>query len=205
MTKNVFICGLMLGFFIVGCGQDQERPDYAETKDSVIEKGSSLMDEGKKSLQQAEHEALRIKESMEKQANEIASKGGKMIDQAKTKAESIKNDTEAAIVELITNAKSFLDQGKFNEAIASAKEVLTDYDSNFQKAKDIITTATEKLKVIATEKAKEALEATAALKSEESLSSVDAENAAEELETTAVQKSEDLKNNVTDKLNSLEQ
>jgi hypothetical protein len=50
MTKNVLICGLVVGFFIVGCGQDQEPPKYAGEGDSEIEKGSKMM-------QQAEADA----------------------------------------------------------------------------------------------------------------------------------------------------
>jgi len=50
MTKNILVCGLVVGFFIVGCGQDQESPKYAGEGDAEIEKGSKMM-------QQAEAEA----------------------------------------------------------------------------------------------------------------------------------------------------
>ena len=50
MTKNVLVCGLVVGFFIVGYGQNQEPPKYAGEGDSEIEKGSKVM-------QQAEAEA----------------------------------------------------------------------------------------------------------------------------------------------------
>jgi hypothetical protein len=43
MTKNVLICGLVVGLFIVGCGQDQEPPKYAGEGDTEIEKGSKMM------------------------------------------------------------------------------------------------------------------------------------------------------------------
>ena len=94
-----------------------------------------------------------IKESMEKQAEEMAAKGSKIIDQAKPEAESTKDKTASIIKGLIAKAKTLLDQGKFKEAIATAQDVLTNYDSDSQEAKSIIAKAKEKLKAAATEKA----------------------------------------------------
>jgi Flp pilus assembly protein TadD len=144
--KNFLICGLVLSFIIVGCGQKEEQPEYAE--------------------QQAEQEASQIKESMAKQAEETAAEGSKIIDQAKSVAESTKDKTASIIKELIAKAKALLDQGKFKEAIASAQDVLTNYDSDSQEAKGIIATAKEKLKAMVTEKAKEDLGATTTEKAE---------------------------------------
>ncbi len=131
--KNMLICGLVLSFIIIGCGQKEDQPEYAD--------------------QQAEQEASQIKESMAKQAEEMAVKGSKIIDQAKPEAESTKDKTASIIKELIAKAKTLLDQGKFKEAIATAQDVLTNYDSDSQEAKSIIAKAKEKLKAAATEKA----------------------------------------------------
>ncbi|MBT6047083.1 MAG: hypothetical protein HOG49_09700, partial [Candidatus Scalindua sp.] len=150
--KNVLIFGLILSFFIVGCGQDQGQP----TSESVSEQTGSMLDEGKKMIQQAEQEALQLKETVVKQAGEIADKAG-----------AIKDNTAAIVADLIANANTSLNMGRFNDAISSAKEVLTNYDGNSQKAKDIITTATEKMKTMIAEKAKAAIDAAAALKAEE--------------------------------------
>lgn len=138
--KNMLICGLVLSFFIVGCGQKEEQPEYAGQK--------------------AKEEASQIKESMAKQSEKIKAEGSKIIEQAKSKAESMKDDTASIIKGLIAKAKTLLDQGKFKEAIVPAQDVLTNYDSDSQEAKGIIAKAKEKLKAMVTEKTKEELEAT---------------------------------------------
>lgn len=192
--KNVLIFGLALAFFIVGCGQDQGR----QTSESVSEQTGSMLDEGKKMIQQAEQEALQLKETLTKQAAEIADKGSAILDKAK-------DNTAAIVADLIANANTSLGMGKFNEAISSAKEVLTNYDSSSQKAKDIITTATEKLKAIVVEKAKAALDTAAALKAEETIDAATAAKEAEALESTATEKVESVKSGLTDKLKSFGQ
>jgi len=95
--------------------------------------------------------------------------------------------------------------GRFNDAISSAKEVLTNYDGNSQKAKDIITTATEKMKTMIAEKAKAAIDAAAALKAEETIDTAAAAKEAEALGSTATEKVESVKSGLTDKLKSFGQ
>ncbi len=199
--KNVLILLLALAFFIVGCGQDQGQ----QTNESVSKQSDSILDEGKNMMQQAGQEASQLKDSMAKQADEIAAKGSEMLDKAKSEAESLKEDTAAIVEDLITKSKTYFDKGKFNEAIASAQEILTNYDSNFQKAKDIINTATEKLKAMAAEKAKAVMEAASAAKAEEELEAANVEKEAEALESTATEKVEGVKSGLTDKLKSLGQ
>ncbi|MBT3880351.1 MAG: hypothetical protein HOF76_15085 [Candidatus Scalindua sp.] len=188
--KNVLIFGLILSFFIVGCGQDQGQP----TSESVSEQTGSMLDEGKKMIQQAEQEALQLKETVVKQAGEIADKAG-----------AIKDNTAAIVADLIANANTSLNMGRFNDAISSAKEVLTNYDGNSQKAKDIITTATEKMKTMIAEKAKAAIDAAAALKAEETIDTAAAAKEAEALGSTATEKVESVKSGLTDKLKSFGQ
>ncbi len=147
MIKNFLICGLVLGFIIVGCGQKEDQPEYAG--------------------QQAKEEASQIKESMAKPAEEMAAKGSKIIDPARSEAESMKDKTASIIKELIDKAKTLLDQGKFKEAIVPAQDVLTNYDSDSQEAKGIIAKAKEKLKAMVTEKAKEDLGAGTTEKAED--------------------------------------
>ena len=199
--KSVLILGLVLAFFIVGCGQDQGQ----QTNESASEQTGSILDEGKKMMQQAEQEASQLKESLAKQADEIAAKGSEMLDKAKSEAGSLKEDTAAIVEDLITKSKKLLDKGKFNEAIASSQEILINYDSNFQKAKDIINTATEKLKAMAAEKTKQILEAASAAKAEEKLEDADVEKETEALESTATEKVEGLKSDLTDKFKSIGQ
>ena len=188
--KNVLIFGLILSFFIVGCGQDQGQP----TSESVSEQTGSMLDEGKKMIQQAEQEALQLKETVVKQAGEIADKAG-----------AIKDNTAAIVADLIANANTSLNMGRFNDAISSAEEVLTNYDGNSQKAKDIITTATEKMKTMIAEKAKAAIDAAAALKAEETIDTAAAAKEAEALGSTATEKVESVKSGLTDKLKSFGQ
>ncbi len=45
MTNNILLCGLVLGFFIVGCGQNQESPKFAGEDDSAIEQGSKIVEQ----------------------------------------------------------------------------------------------------------------------------------------------------------------
>ncbi len=129
MTKNVLACGLVVGFFIVGCGQNQESPKYAGEVDSEIEKGSEMM-------QQAKQEVSQIKESITKQAD-------------KTKAEAMEDKADPMNKMLIVSAYILLDQGKYTEAISNAQYVLDNYDSDSQEAKSIITKAKEKLQATA--------------------------------------------------------
>ncbi len=98
-----------------------------------------------------EEEALLMKESMAMQAEEMAAKGSKIIEQAKSEAESTKDKTASIVKGLIDKAKTLLDQGKFKEAIATAQDVLTNYDSDSQEAKGIIAKAKEELEATATE------------------------------------------------------
>lgn len=188
MTKNVLICGLMLGFFIVGCGQNQESPKHAGEGDSVIEKGSKMV----------EQEVSQIKESIAKQADE-------MIDKTKVEAEAIKDKTTAITKELIASAYTLLDQGKYAEAISSAQNVLSNYNSASQEAKGIITKAKEKLQAMAEAKAREVLEAAAAEKAKETLESEAAEKAREVQEATVTEKAESIKDDLTKKLKSFGQ
>ncbi len=176
MTNNVLICGLVLGFFIVGCGQNQESPKFAGEDDSAIEQGGKIV----------EQEVSQIKESIAKQA-------GEMIDKSKVEVEAVKDKTAATIKELTDTAYSLLDKGKYTEAISTAQSVLTNYDSASQDAKDIITKAKEKLQAMVEAKAKEVLEAEAA------------EKAKNLQETTITEKTEDLKDDLTKKLNSFGQ
>ena len=69
--KNMLIGGLILSFFIVGCGQKEEQSEYAG--------------------QQANEDASQIKESMAKQAEEIKAEAGKIVEQARSEAESMKD------------------------------------------------------------------------------------------------------------------
>jgi hypothetical protein len=172
----------MLGFFIVGCGQNQESPKHAGEGDSVIEKGSKMV----------EQEVSQIKESIAKQADE-------MIDKTKVEAEAIKDKTTAITKELIASAYTLLDQGKYAEAISSAQNVLSNYNSASQEANGIITKAKEKLQ------AREVLEAAAAEKTKETLEAEAAEKAREVQEATVTEKAESIKEDLTKKLKSFGQ
>ena len=55
----------------------------------------------------------------------------------------------------ISCRKALFDKGEYEEAGSIAQDVLKNYDSESQEAKDIIATVTEKLKAMATEKSEE--------------------------------------------------
>ena len=79
MTKYVLVCGLVVGLFIVGCGQDQEPPKYAGESDAEIEKGSKMM-------QQSEAEA-RAKARARAEAELEARVAAEIAAEAKLEAE----------------------------------------------------------------------------------------------------------------------
>lgn len=199
--KKILIPGLALAFFIVGCGQDQGQ----QTNKSVSEQTGRALDDTKQMIQQAEQKATQLKETMTSQANEIAAKGNEMLDKARSDAVAIKDDTTAIIEDLVANARAALDKGRLNEAISAAQTILTNYDANSQKAKDVITAATEKLKTILAEKIKEVLDGAAALKDEEDFGESTTEKEAEQLKSTATEQIERIKSDLNDKLKNLGQ
>ncbi len=141
--ENILICGLVISLFIVGCEKKKEETGQVETK----------VEEGKKIIQQEKQEAAHTVESTAKQAEEKAAKGGPGKTEGKT--ESVKDKTALIVQELIAKAKALLDKGEYKEAGATAQEILKNYDSESQEAKDIIATVTEKLKTTPTEKSEE--------------------------------------------------
>ena len=140
---------------------------------------------------QAKQEISQIKDTITTQANEIVTKGSEVIEHAKSESELMKEQIAATIKELIAKANSFLEQGKFKEAIIPAQNVLHNYDSDSQEAKDIITKAKEKLKAMA-----EAV----AEKAKEQLGTAVSEETHEELEATATEKVKDINDNLSNKL-----
>ena len=141
--ENVLIGGLVISLFVAGCGKKQEQTGYVETK----------VEEGKKIIQQEKQEAAQIKESVTKQAEEKVTKSEP--EKAQSEATSAKNKTGTIVKELIAKAKALLDKGEYEEAGSVAQDVLKNYDSESQEAKNIIAVVTEKLKAMATEKSEE--------------------------------------------------
>ncbi len=166
--KNILFLGLISCFLLVGCGQKQEQ---SET--------------------QAKQEISLIKDTITTQANEIVTKGSEVIDKAKSESELMKERIAATVKELITKANSFIEQGKFKEAIIPAQNVLQNYDSDSQEAKNIITKAKEKLNAIAEAVAK---------KAKEQLGTAASAETHEELEATATEKAKDIKDSLSNKL-----
>lgn len=141
--ENVVICGLVIGLFVTGCGKKQEQTGYVETK----------VEEGEKIVQPEKQEAAQIKESVTEQAEEKVTKDEPEKEQSE--AASAKEKTVSIVKELIAKAKALLDKGEYEKANSVAQDVLKNYDSESQEAKDIIATVTEKLKAMATEKSEE--------------------------------------------------
>lgn len=141
--ENILTCGLVISLFVVGCGKKQEQTGYVETR----------TEEGNKIIQQEKQEAVQTKESALEQTEEKVAKGEP--EKTETKTESVKEKTASIVKELIAKAKALLDKGAYEEASAVAHDVLKNYDSASQEAKDIIATVTEKLKTMATEKSSE--------------------------------------------------
>ena len=141
--ENLLIGGLVISLFVAGCGKKQEQTGYVETK----------VEEGKKIIQQEKQEAAQIKESVTKHAEEKVTKSEP--EKAQSEATSAKNKTGTIVKELIAKAKALLDKGEYEEAGSVAQDVLKNYDSESQEAKNIIAVVTEKLKAMATEKSEE--------------------------------------------------
>ena len=192
MIKNVLVCGLVVGFFIVGCGQDQEPPKYAGEGDAEIEKGSKMTQQAEaearakaRARAEAELEA-RVAAEIEAEARaearvsaEVEARVEAEVEpepevESEARAEAVVRAETRAMAEggsrsregkrafiIIDRAYTLLDQGKYTEAIASAQDVLDNYDSNSQEARSIITKAKEKLQAMAEAKTGELLDATA--------------------------------------------
>ncbi|MDR4496599.1 MAG: hypothetical protein MRK02_01535 [Candidatus Scalindua sp.] len=201
---NMFVCGLALIFFTVGCGQDQERP--TETKESAVKQSDETATKDSGMIEKMKSQAETIKEKTSsvigdqvdkakavfdkgkedeaiiEHGDEAATKADQTLKEESTKIGSMKDKTASIVKDLINKARAFFEQGKFKESIAAAQDILSNHDSDSQEAKDIITKAKEKLKELLEEQAKEKLET-----------------------TTATDKAEDLKDNLTDKLKSFGQ
>ena len=190
MTKNVLACGLVVGFFIVGCGQDQEPPKYTGEGDSEIEKGSKMMQQAEadarakvRARAEAELEArvaaeveaeaalearvaaeveARVEAEVEPEVESEARAEAVVRAETRARAEggSRSREGKRAFI-IIDRAYTLLDQGKYTEAISSAQNVLDNYDNDSQEARSIITKAEEKLQAMAEAKAGELLEASA--------------------------------------------
>lgn len=74
--------------------------------------------------------------------------------EAITQAQTLQTNEEK-IKYLISEANAFVNSQKFDEAINTAKYVLTSLDANSQEAKTVIEKATEELKKMAEAKAEE--------------------------------------------------
>lgn len=138
--ENVLIGGLVISLFVAGCGKKQEQAGYVETK----------VEEGAKIIQQEKQEATQVQESVTKQAEEKAAKSEP--EKVPSEAEAAKAKAESIVKELIAKARALLDKGEYEQAGTVAQDVLKNYDSESQEAKDIIAVATEKLKAMAKEK-----------------------------------------------------
>ncbi|OOP55582.1 MAG: hypothetical protein AYP45_13980 [Candidatus Brocadia carolinensis] len=138
--ENVLIGGLVISLFVAGCGKKQEQAGYVETK----------VEEGAKIIQQEKQEATQVQESVTKQAEEKAAKSEP--EKVPSEAEAAKAKAESIVKELIAKARALLDKGEYEQAGTVAQDVLKNYDSESQEAKDIIAVVTEKLKAMAKEK-----------------------------------------------------
>lgn len=132
--ENVLIGGLVISLFVAGCGKKQEQAGHVETK----------VEEGAKIIQQEKQEATQIQESVTKQAEEKAAKSEP--EKVPSEAEAAKAKTESIVKELIAKARALLDKGEYEQAGTVAQDVLKNYDSESQEAKDIIAVVTAKLK-----------------------------------------------------------
>jgi uncharacterized lipoprotein YehR (DUF1307 family) len=113
--KNMLICGLILSFFIVGCGQKEEQPEYAG--------------------QEARTEAESMKEKTASIIKELITKANTLLDQGKFK------EAIVPAQDVLTNYDS--DSQEAKGIIAKAKEKLKAMVTEKTK-EELETTATEK-------------------------------------------------------------
>ena len=149
MKKSLtLVLGLFVVVFIAGCGNNQQA-----SSDSKGSKGSH-MEEAQKSVSDATDAIAKEAQAAKKEAEEAAAKAKAAAEAelaaAKQEAEKAAAELKKVVDGLVAKAKSALDAGKFEEAIAKAKEALAK-DSTSQEAKNIITQAKEKLAALANE------------------------------------------------------
>ena len=219
---NLFVCGLALILFTVGCGQDQERP-------------TEKLGEERKILEEVKEKASETKESAVKQSDETATKDSGIIEKVKSQAETIKEKTSSAVGDQVDKAKAVFDKGKEGEAIIEhGDEAATKADQTLEekstkiglmkdKTASIVKDLINKAKALFDQgKFEESIAAAQDVlsnhdsdsqeakgiiaKAKEKLKELLAEQAKGKLETTtATDKAEDLKDDLTDKLKSFGQ
>ncbi len=120
----ILVCLVIGGVVVVGLQQQAETPTAQMTVEE--HKGSMMKGSG----------------------SEVTSS----IQEIKTQAKVQADDVKSKIKELIAKAKEYLNQGQYEKAVSVAKEILSKFDANSKEAKDILATATAKIKEMAQEK-----------------------------------------------------
>lgn len=106
-------------------------------------------------IEKAKEEASRIMESVAEHIEEVATRSSEMVEEVKPKLKTIRDEPASTVRELIDKARELFDRGRFKEAIGTAQDILSKYDSVSQEARDIIARAKEKLKTLVTEESDE--------------------------------------------------
>ena len=139
--NNILICGLVISFFIVGCGQKEEQSEYAGQQ--AKEEAEEIKAEGSKIIEQAKSKVESMKDETASIVKGLIDKANTLLDQGKFK------EAIVPAQDVLTNYDS--DSQEAKGIIAKAKE----------KLKAMVTEkAKGELETIATEKAKEELETT---------------------------------------------
>ncbi len=137
-SKNYCVYLLALCLFIVGCGQDQERPTEKVSDESKIMEGTR-------------EKASEIEESVEKKSDETETKGSGMIEKVKSEAEKIKEKTSSVIGEQVDKVKDVFDKGKEEAISEHGDEAESKVDQTVEEESSKIDSLKEKTSSIVKE------------------------------------------------------
>ncbi|GJQ59555.1 MAG: hypothetical protein D8M57_10455 [Candidatus Scalindua sp. AMX11] len=218
-SKNCIVYLFALSIFLVGCGQDQERPS-----ESLTSEEQNITDHGNKILEEAKEEAVETKESVVKQSEETEAEGSDLLEKVKSQAVEIKEKTSSVIGEQFDKAKAVFHKDKEEDSITAhgdeavtklnqtVEEDGTKIESSEGESSSIIKKLIEKARELLDQgKYKESIdEAQKVLihHDSESQEAMDIISKAKEKLSELVpdetsEKVEDLKENITDKLKGL--
>lgn len=145
MNKLMGVVLVSAGLMVAGCGnqQSQNTPAPEATASSAAVKVQETV-------------ATPQAKSLQDQVKDVAvqAENSPAVAEAKQNLQDTANALKAKAQTLLAEAKKYVDQGKFDEAIATAQNVLS-FDPNNVEAQKIIENAKAKIKALVEQKAGE--------------------------------------------------
>lgn len=136
----------VLGLAIGGCGQKQETSTQKTVSENQSSLGASIDQIAQSAKKQTSEMAESVKAQSVQMAESMKAESAKMAESAQT----MQANAQATEQDLLAKAKEFLNQKNFDQAIATANQILSQINPNSQGAKDLIAQAKAELQKAAT-------------------------------------------------------